>query len=110
MNLSYPLFLTDVICGLRILKNEKTIDDIKQLFANKYTSEIVKYEENFDDAGFISAAKLKDSDAMRITVAGNADRILLIAVYNNLGKGASGAAIECMNVVLKQDKTSALDI
>ena len=47
---------------------------------------------------------------MTITVAGNEERILLIAVYNNLGKGASGAAIECMNVVLEQDKTLALDI
>ena len=103
MMVTVPIFASQ-------LKNEKTIDDIKQLFANKYTSEIVKYEENFDDAGFISAAKLKDSDAMRITVAGNADRILLIAVYNNLGKGASGAAIECMNVVLEQEKTLALDI
>ena len=47
---------------------------------------------------------------MTVTVAGNDDRILLIAVYNNLGKGASGAAIECMNVVLEQDKSLALDI
>ena len=70
----------------------------------------MKYEESFDDSGFISAAKLKDSDAMTVTVAGNEERILLIAVYNNLGKGASGAAIECMNVVLEQDKTLALDI
>ena len=47
---------------------------------------------------------------MRVTVAGNDDRILLIAVYDNLGKGASGAAIECMNVVLDVDKACALDI
>jgi N-acetyl-gamma-glutamyl-phosphate reductase len=47
---------------------------------------------------------------MAVTVAGNAERILLIAVYNNLGKGASGAAIECMNVVLEQEKTLALDM
>ena len=47
---------------------------------------------------------------MTVTVAGNDDRILLIAVYNNLGKGASGAAIECMNVVLGQEKNLALDI
>lgn len=103
MMVTVPIFASQ-------LKNGKSIDDIKQLFADKYTSEIVKYEESLDDAGFISAAKLKDSDAMRVTVAGNSDRILLVAVYNNLGKGASGAAIECMNVVLEQDKTLALDI
>ena len=103
MMVTVPIFASQ-------LKKGKTIDDIKALFADKYTSEIVKYEEALDDAGFISAAKLKDSDAMRVTVAGNSDRILLVAVYNNLGKGASGAAIECMNVVLEQDKTLALDI
>ena len=55
-------------------------------------------------------AKLKMKDSMAVTVAGNDERILLIAVYDNLGKGASGAAVECMNVVLGADKTCALDI
>ena len=103
MMVTVPLFASQ-------LKNGKTIADIKALYADKYTTDIVRYQEGFDDGGFISAAKLKDSDAMTVTVAGNEERILLIAVYNNLGKGASGAAIECMNVVLGQEKNSALDI
>lgn len=103
MMVTVPIFASQ-------LKNGKTVDDIKKLFADKYTSTIVKYEASFDNNGFISAAKLKDSDAMTVTVAGNEERILMIAVYNNLGKGASGAAIECMNVVLEQNKTLALDI
>ena len=45
-----------------------------------------------------------------VTVTGNDERILLVAIYDNLGKGASGAAIECMNVVLGADKSSNLDI
>ena len=103
MMVTVPIFASQ-------LKDGKTAEDIKQLYAEKYTSSIVKYDPSLDDSGFISAAKLKDSDAMTITVVGNEERILLIAVYNNLGKGASGAAIECMNVVLEQDKTLALDI
>ena len=103
MMVTVPIFASQ-------LKNGNTIEDIKQLYAEKYTSSIVKYDPSFDDSGFVSAAKLKDSDAMTITASGNEERILLIAVYNNLGKGASGAAIECMNVVLEQDKTLALDI
>ena len=103
MMVTVPLFASQ-------LKDGKTVSDIKALFESKYTSDIVKYQECFDDSGFISAAKLKDSDAMTVTVSGNNERILLIAVYNNLGKGASGAAIECMNVVLGQEKNSALDI
>lgn len=103
MAVTVPVFASQLNDGI-------SADDIRALYEKKYNSDIVKYESAFDDSGFISATKLKDSDAMRITVAGNDDRILLIAVYNNLGKGASGAAVECMNVVLGQDKNCALDI
>ena len=47
---------------------------------------------------------------MQITVQGNEDRILLIARYDNLGKGASGAALECMNIIMGVDITTGLDI
>ena len=101
MMVTVPIFASQ-------LKNGKTVNDIKQLFADKYTSNIVKYEENFDDAGFISAAKLKNSDAMTVTVAGNEERILLVARFDNLGKGASGAAIQNMNILLGVDETTGL--
>ena len=45
---------------------------------------------------------------MKIGVLGNDERILLVAVYDNLGKGASGAAIECMNMVIGADCTAGL--
>ena len=44
----------------------------------------------------------------RITVAGNDDRAVLIARFDNLGKGASGAAIQNMNLVLGCDETTGL--
>ena len=47
---------------------------------------------------------------MEISVAGNDERILLISRYDNLGKGASGAAIECMNIVLGLTETTGLNI
>ena len=40
---------------------------------------------------------------MEISVFGNEERLLLTARYDNLGKGASGAAIECMNIMLGCD-------
>ena len=103
MAVTVPLFASQ-------LKNGKTVDDIKKLYKEKYNTSIVRYTEAIDDNGFISATKIKGSDSMLIGVAGNSERILLIAVYDNLGKGASGAAVECMNVVLGADKTCALDI
>lgn len=103
MMVTVPIFSSQLTDG-------KAAEDIKKLYAEKYTSDIVKYVEAFDDNGLISAAKLKAKDSMAITVAGNNERILLIAVYDNLGKGASGAAVECMNMVLGAEKTCALDI
>lgn len=103
MTVTVPLFASQ-------LKGGKTSEDIKKLYAEKYNTEIVSYCDSVDNGGFISAASLKMKDSMKITVAGNEERILLVALYDNLGKGASGAAIECMNIALGEEKTRALDI
>ena len=47
---------------------------------------------------------------MSVSVLGNSERILLTAVYDNLGKGASGAALECLNLVMNKEKAFGLDI
>ncbi len=85
-------------------------DDIKKIYKEKYTGPIVSYAENADENGFIAANKLSGKDSMEISVAGNDERILLISRYDNLGKGASGAAIECMNIVLGLPETEGLNI
>ena len=71
---------------------------------------LVSYVEDFAEDGFVSANRLEMKDSMEISVSGNAERILLIARYDNLGKGASGSAVECMNIVLGADKTEGLEI
>ena len=87
-----------------------TVEDIKRIYKEKYTGPIVSYAENSDENGFIAANKLAGKDSMEISVAGNDERILLISRYDNLGKGASGAAIECMNIVLGLTETTGLNI
>lgn len=101
MEVSVPLFASQ-------LEGGKTIDDIKELYANTYKSSIVYYSESSDENGFLSAAKQSGKDIMEISVFGNCERILLTARYDNLGKGASGAAIECMNIVLGSDEKTGL--
>ena len=66
--------------------------------------------EGEDEGGFISANKLHAKDKMTVEVFGNEDRILLVARYDNLGKGASGAAVECLNIKLGCEKTKTLEI
>lgn len=103
MEVTVPLFASQLNKGF-------TAEDIKAVYSEKYQGPIVKYTENFDESGFVSANKLSFKDSMEISVSGNDDRILLIARYDNLGKGASGAAVECMNLVLGVDKTTGLEI
>ncbi len=56
----------------------------------------------------IDASALAGKDDLQIFVAGNDDQILLISRFDNLGKGASGAAVECMNLMLGIEETTGL--
>jgi hypothetical protein len=103
MMVTVPLFASQ-------LRNGKTVSDVKKLYADKYNTELVSYKESVDEAGFVAATAYAAKDTMTVSVAGNEERILLIALYDNLGKGASGAAVECMNIALGAEKTQGLDI
>ena len=101
MEVTVPIFKS-------MLKDGTTLDDIKNIYKSKYNGPIVNFVDENDEAGFISANTYSDLDSMEIAVFGNEDRIILTARYDNLGKGASGAAIECLNIVLGQDETTGL--
>lgn len=101
MEVTVPIFKS-------MLKDGTTLDDIKNIYKKIYNGPIVNFVDENDEAGFISANAYSDLDSMEIAVFGNEDRIILTARYDNLGKGASGAAIECLNIVLGQDETTGL--
>jgi len=101
MTVTVPIFASQ-------LANGKTVKDIKEIYSERYSGDIVKYVESFDECGFISAHAMAKKDSMKITVCGNEERILLISSYDNLGKGASGAAVECMNLLLGVDRATGL--
>ena len=58
--------------------------------------------------GFIDAQALRDTNLMQIFVCGNEERATVTARLDNLGKGASGAALQCMNIMLGEDETLGL--
>ena len=82
--------------------------DIKEVYRKYYTGKLVKFCDCPDDGGFLSAGLFAGRDDMVISVYGNEDRILLVSTFDNLGKGASGAAIQNMNLVLGTDETEGL--
>ena len=99
MTVTVPLFKSMI---------SASAEEIKAIYKNAYNGKIVQYKESVDENGFISGLAVANKDGMQITVAGNEDRILLVACYDNLGKGASGAAVECMNISLGVDETTGL--
>ena len=86
-----------------------TAEDIIQVYQKLYQGNIIRYADISKDC-MISAAYMKGRDDMLVHVEGNEDRIVLCAVFDNLGKGASGAAIQNMNIVLGIDETEGLVI
>lgn len=102
MCVTVPLFKSQLKKG--------TAEDIKAVYKEKYGGPVVSFTQDFNEGGFVSANGIFGKDSMQITVSGNEDRILLIARYDNLGKGASGAALECMNIMLGCDPTLGLDL
>lgn len=101
MTVTVPLFAEQI---------KGTAEDIKKIYKEKYAGPVVRYAEAADENGFISSNRLSGKDSMEISVFGNGDRILLVSRYDNLGKGASGAAVECMNIVIGADKTAGLEL
>ena len=62
------------------------------------------------DESVLYASAFAGKDSMRITVSGHESQTMVTALFDNLGKGASGAAIQNMNILLGVDETTGLDI
>jgi len=87
-----------------------SIEDVMAAYRQTYVGTLVRLCVEADEGGFLSAAALSGRDDMEITVHGNPERILLTARFDNLGKGASGAAIQNMNILLGCDQSTGLVI
>lgn len=85
-------------------------DKIREIYREYYKNGLVRYTDSGDESGFLSASALEGRDDMQITVCGNDERIVLVARYDNLGKGASGAAIQNMNLLLGIDQAEGLNV
>lgn len=91
MEVTVPLFTKDL---------RGSVEDVRSVYRERYTGKIVHFDGNENEDGFLSAGAWSGYDDMQITVQGEGERILLVSRFDNLGKGASGSAIQNMNLVL----------
>lgn len=101
MQVTVPVFKSDI---------NGSINDIKDVYRTFYKGKVVHFDAIADESGFMSSNALSFKDDMQITVYGNEDRILLVSRFDNLGKGASGSAIQNMNILLNVDECKGLNI
>jgi N-acetyl-gamma-glutamyl-phosphate reductase len=101
MEVTVPVFAADL---------NGSVEDVKDVYRRYYRDGVVRFREEAGEDGFMSSAGLSGRDDMEISVHGNDERILLVSRFDNLGKGASGAAVQNMNVVMAVDEKTGLEV
>ena len=104
-----------VTCGVhsRLLSKKVSAKDIWQMFASHYDGCNFVKVAGFMGEGtlteqFIPANTLAGTNEMQVFVYGNDERIDITTRFDNLGKGASGAAVQCLNIMMGIDETTGL--
>ncbi len=103
MTVSIPLF------G-KLLAKPTTVEELHKIFSDHYANQKMITVRPLGFEGMIGTNNLSGKDSMEITIAGNDDRILITSSFDNLGKGASGAAIQCFNLITGNDEAKSLVI
>ena len=99
MEVTVPLFASQSNASKR---------EIEEIYQSCYTNGVVRFSSEPDEDGLLAANALSGTDRMEVSVFGNETRIVLTARFDNLGKGACGAAIQNMNLLLGTDETAGL--
>lgn len=96
------------------LLNVKTVAEIHSMFNEYYKDsqfiEVLPLHGGETPVTMISANEKSGKDSMKILISGNDERVFITSVFDNLGKGASGAAVQCMNISMGIDEKTSLDI
>ena len=89
---------------------EELRDALAEYFAGEQFIHVMPFGSEEETNSFFSANVFSGFDDARIYVTGNEERILVSSIFDNLGKGASGAAIQCMNLRLGLPEETGLKL
>ncbi len=107
MLLTVPLY-TDMLAG------GQTPEKIHSFFGDYFAGEkfirVMPYGKEADYQGFLAGNSCSGWDGLEIFVTGNEERVLVSTRFDNLGKGASGAAIQCLNIILGCAEETGLNL
>lgn len=101
MEVTVPLFASQM---------KGSLENIQALYKAYYQGGLIHYDEAADPDELLSACGYEGRDDMGVSVFGNADRLILTARFDNLGKGASGAAIQNMNLLMGIPEATGLNV
>lgn len=92
-----------------MIKDGAGMKDVLSVFHDRYDAEpLMKVHDTAPEDGKVYSNPMSGNNGMEIYVTGNEERMLLIASFDNLGKGASGAAVQNLNIVLGTEETAGL--
>lgn len=95
-----------------MLNKNSTPGSVHKMFSEYYKDEpfikVMPFGAETEANGFIGANNLSGRDSLQIFVTGNSERLLVTSRFDNLGKGASGAAVQCLNIVMGCDEAKGL--
>lgn len=95
-----------------LLKEKVTPEELQKKFAEYYDGEqfikVMPFGSEAEGNNFFAANLMSGRDDAKIYITGNEERLLVSAIFDNLGKGASGAAMQCLNVTLGCDEAKGL--
>ena len=103
MAVSVPLYT-------RLLNKKLSPKELAQEYAEYYAGQqfisVLPYEAVAE--GVLYTNPLAGTNRLEIIVCGNEEQLTVISRFDNLGKGASGAAVQCMNLALGVDEATGL--
>jgi N-acetyl-gamma-glutamyl-phosphate reductase len=110
----YKGMVVSIPLQTRLLTQKVTAADVREILAAYYAGEpfvrVIPFEAGaFLDNGYLAPTACNDTNRIDLFVFGNDRQILLAARLDNLGKGASGAAVQNLNIMLGVEETTGLD-
>ena len=107
----YKGMATSVMLRRDLLAKDMSGGEVREALAEFYAGQkFISVAPYGGDESVLYASAMAGKDTLKIEVTGSEDQILVTALFDNLGKGASGAAVQNMNIALGFDETAGLNV